>query len=32
LCIHTEPSLTWLPFFRMRSLHLGQVPMPMSSG
>jgi hypothetical protein len=23
--------LTWLPFFRMRSLHLGQVPMSFSS-
>jgi len=23
--------LMWLPFFRMRSLHLGQVPMSFSS-
>jgi hypothetical protein len=27
----TDPSLTWLPFFRMRSLHLGQVPISLSS-
>jgi hypothetical protein len=25
-----DPSLTWLPFFRIRSLHLGQVPMTLS--
>ena len=29
---HTEPSFTWLPFFLMRSLHLGHVPMALSSG
>jgi hypothetical protein len=27
LWTQTEPSLTWLPFFLMRSLHFGQVPM-----
>jgi len=27
---HTEPSFTWLPFLRIRCLHLGQVPMPFS--
>jgi hypothetical protein len=27
----TEPSLRWLPFFLMRSLHLGQVPITLSS-
>jgi hypothetical protein len=26
-----EPSLMWFPFLRMRSLHLGQVPMIISS-
>lgn len=30
LCSHTDPSLRWLPFLRMRSLHLGQVPMLVS--
>lgn len=23
---HTEPSFTWLPFFLIRSLHFGHVP------
>jgi hypothetical protein len=27
----TEPSLMWLPFFLMRRLHLGQVPITLSS-
>ena len=27
LWYHTVPSLMWLPFFRMRSLHFGHVPM-----
>ena len=27
MCIQTEPSLMWLPFFLSLSLHLGQVPM-----
>ena len=26
LWYHTVPSFTWLPFFRMRSLHFGHVP------
>src|SRR6266498_5624814 len=30
LWIQTEPSFTWLPFFLMRSLHLGQVPISLS--
>jgi len=25
-----DPSLTWLPFLRILSLHLGQVPIPVS--
>lgn len=27
LWYQTVPSFTWLPFFRMRSLHFGHVPM-----
>jgi len=27
LWVQTDPSFTWLPFFLMRSLHFGQVPM-----
>jgi hypothetical protein len=26
LWYQVEPSLTWLPFLRMRCLHFGQVP------
>ena len=30
LWYQTEPSFVWLPFFLIRSLHLGQVPIPFS--
>jgi hypothetical protein len=30
LCSHTVPSLMWLPFRRIRSLHLGHVPINIS--
>ena len=30
LWTQVDPSLTWLPFRRMRSLHLGQVPIMFS--
>ena len=28
LWYHVVPSLMWLPFLRMRSLHFGHVPIP----
>jgi hypothetical protein len=31
LWTQTEPSFVWLPFFLMRSLHLGHVPMTVPS-
>jgi hypothetical protein len=30
LWTHTEPSLMWLPFFLIRSLHFGHVPIGFS--
>jgi hypothetical protein len=30
LWYQTDPSLVWLPFLRILSLHLGQVPIPVS--
>ena len=32
LWYQTEPSLTWFPFFRILSLHFGQVPITLSFG
>jgi len=32
LWYQTEPSLVWLPFFRILSLHFGQVPIALSFG
>ena len=30
LWYQTDPSFVWLPFLRILSLHLGQVPIPVS--